>query len=148
MAEKIENISDCEKIGQLFYIRDEITARKNAERCANLAEYHLKGAENLLESSTPLLAILNCYTAMELKVQELLFFYKIKVINHKCMRLALRQIVKRADLSDKLKIAFEGRQEIAYYADINKRDTDRAFGFFKFGKEFIEEIDKLIEKFK
>src|SRR3989338_10691312 len=98
-----------------------VTTLKEEEQIGALAHQHknnsgyfLEGAQNLLKSSTPLLAILLGYFAMEHKANQLLALNGYKVESHICTQMALSRILEKKDLARKISSVFELRQNVGY----------------------------------
>jgi len=70
-----------------------------AQQHKNNSEYILEGAKNLLNSPTPLLAILIGHFAMEHKANQLLALNGYKVESHLCTQIGLSRVVGRKDLA-------------------------------------------------
>src|SRR3989338_10686643 len=71
-----------------------------------LSNYFLNGAEPLLGSNSPLLAILLAYFAMEQKTYELLALKGLKVTSHLCAIKGLSRVIVRKDLASILSKAY------------------------------------------
>ncbi len=80
----------------------------------NNATYFLESAINLLDTSTPLVAILIAYFSMEHKANQLLALYGYKVESHVCTQIGLSKIIQRKDLAKMLSDIFTLRQNIGY----------------------------------
>ena len=114
-----------------------------------LGRYFLESAKSALASSTPLLAILLGYFAMEQKTYELLARKGLKVTSHVCAIMGLSRVVERKDLASVLSKAYDNRLEVNYLGNIKTAELDRERAN-KFMVEtalpFINEIDKIILK--
>lgn len=114
-----------------------------------LGRYFLESAKSALASSTPLLAILLGYFAMEQKTYELLARKGLKVTSHVCAIMGLSRVVERKDLASVLSKAYDNRLEVNYLGNIKTAELDRERAN-KFMAEttlpFINEIDKIILK--
>lgn len=120
-----------------------------AEKHKNSAEYFIDGAKFMLQSKTPLLAILLGYFAMEHKANQLIALQGYKVESHICTQLAISRIVGRKDLAQKLSTVFNERQDIGYRLFYRENKNEHTYA-----KEFVEkqilhfvsEVDKLIKE--
>lgn len=129
-------------------VKQEKTMQALADQHKNNSEYFLEGAQNLLKSSTPLLAILVGFFAMEHKANQLLALRGYKVESHVCTQMALSRILEEKDLAKKLSSVFEARQSVGYrmfleHGEEERKNTEKIITekvIF-----FIEEVDKLIE---
>ncbi len=122
-----------------------------ASQHKNNAAYFFESANNLLNSSTPLVAILIAYFSMEHKANQLLALYGYKVESHVCTQIGLSKIVQRKDLAKMLSDIFTLRQNIGYRISLtpsqeSKLEAQRTI------KEiiipFIQEVDLLIQVMK
>jgi len=120
-----------------------------AEQHRSNSEYFLECAKNLLNTSTPLAAVLICHFAMEHKANQLLAVHGYKVESHICTQIGLSRIIGRKDLAKKLSDIFALRQSIGYRMTLkqgeeSKKEAEKAI------KEtvipFFEEIDKIINQ--
>lgn len=114
----------------------------------NLSAYFLSGAEHVLNSNSPLLAILLGYFAMEQKAYAILALNGFKVTSHVCAIKGLSSIIKRSDLAAVLSKAYENRLEVNYLGNIKTAEIDRkrAANFISgTAKHFIAEVDKLMQ---
>ena len=117
-----------------------------AKSSSKLSAYFLSGAENMLNSKSPLLSILLAYFAMEHKTYEILALNGLKVTSHVCAIKGLSRIIVRKDLAAILSKAYENRLEVNYIGNIKTADLDRirAKNFMeKTAMPFIKEIDKI-----
>lgn len=115
----------------------------------NNSDYFLKGAQNLLKSSTPSLSILVGFLALEHKANQLLALKGYKVESHVCTQMALSRIVGRPDLARKISFVFESRQNIGYRMFLKQSEEERKNAEKIINEEvipFLEEIDRLIEQ--
>lgn len=120
-----------------------------AKQHKNNSEYFLEGAQNLLKSSTPLLAILLGYFAMEHKANQLLALRGYKVESHICTQMALSRIVERKDLARKISEVFALRQNVGYRMFLKQNEEERKNTEKIVNEEvilFIREIDELLKK--
>lgn len=130
-------------------ITNSVQASNLAKSCSNLSAYFLRGAEDILNSKSPLLSILLAYFAMEHKTYEILAMNKLKVTSHVCAIKGLSRIVGRKDLAEILSLAYENRLEVNYLGNIKTADLDRgrARNFLeKTAIPFIKEIENVIAK--
>lgn len=117
-------------------------------RHKNSSEYFLEGTKTLLKSSTPLLAILIGYFAIEHKANQLLALRGYKVESHICTQLALSRIIRRKDLAKQISAVFESRQNIGYRMFLKHSEEERKNAERIINEEvlpFIKEINDLIE---
>ncbi|OGY55683.1 MAG: hypothetical protein A2912_06245 [Candidatus Buchananbacteria bacterium RIFCSPLOWO2_01_FULL_40_23b] len=117
----------------------------------NNAAYFLESATSLLDTTTPLVAILIAYFSMEHKANQLLALYGYKVESHVCTQIGLSKIIQRKDLAKMLSDIFTLRQNIGYRMTLtqspeSKREAEHII------KEilipFTKEIDKLAQETK
>lgn len=117
----------------------------------NNAAYFLECANNLLNSTTPLVAILIAYFSLEHKANQLLALYGYKVESHICTQMGLSRVAQRKDLAKMLSDIFTLRQNIGYRMALtqsqeSKLEAERVV------KEilipFTEEVDKLTQELK
>lgn len=128
----------------------EITS--TAEQHNNNAAYFLKGAKFLLNSPTPLLAVLIGHFAMEHKGNQLLALHGYKVESHICTQIGLSRVIGRKDLAKKLSDIFTLRQKIGYRMHLKPQSEEDKNMAEKTTNEtvipFFEEVDKLIGQVK
>jgi len=120
-----------------------------AEKHKNSADYFIGGAKVMLQSKTPLLAVLLGYFAMEHKANQLLALHGYKVESHICTQLGVSRIVGRKDLAEKLSTVFNERQDIGYRLFSRENKDEHAYSQAIIDKHiltFLEEIDKLIKE--
>lgn len=114
-----------------------------------LSNYFLKGAEPVLSSISPLLAILLAYFAMEQKTYEILALKGLKVTSHVCAIKGLSRVIGRKELASILSKAYDNRLEVNYLGNIKTAELDKGRAK-KFIDEtcmpFIAEVDKLISE--
>ena len=130
-------------------IEDEKLMGYTAEQHKNNSEYFLECAKNLLNTTTPLAAVLIGHFAMEHKGNQLLALHGYKVKSHKCTQIGLSRIVGRKDLAKKLSDIFTLRQSIGYRMSLKQSEDSR-----KEAKKvmndiifpFVKEINLLIKK--
>jgi len=97
-----------------------------AEQHKNNAGYFLECAKNLLDTSTPLAAILIGHFAMEHKGNQLLALHGYKVESHICTQIGLSRIVGRKDLAKKLSGIFTLRQGVGYRMTLKQSKESRS----------------------
>jgi len=120
-----------------------------ANQHKNNSKYFLEGAQVLLKSNTPLLAILLGYFAIEHKANQILALKGYKIESHICTQIALSRILGRKDLAKIISSVFESRQNIGYRMFLKDNEEERKNTEKIINKDillFIEEINKLIEK--
>ena len=120
-----------------------------AEQHKKSAEYFLECAKNLLNSSTPLAAILIGHFAMEHKGNQLLALNGYKVESHICTQIGLSRIAERKDLAKKLSDIFTIRQSVGYRMTIkqseeSKKEAEKTFNEIII--HFFKEIDKVLSE--
>lgn len=116
-----------------------------------LGSYFLKGAESILNSDSPLLAILLAYFAMEQKTYEILALNGLKVTSHVCAIKGLSRVIGKKELAAALSKAYENRLEVNYLGNIKtvELDRDRAKKFVdETALPFIENINEIILEMK
>ena len=123
-----------------------------AAQHSNNAAYFLEGAKFLLNSPTPLLAVLIGHFAMEHKGNQLLALHGYDVESHICTQIGLSRIVGRKDLAKKLSEIFDLRQNIGYRMFLKTQSEEDKNTAEKTINEtvvpFFEEIDKLVNEVK
>ena len=120
-----------------------------SEQHKNNSDYFLECAKNLLDTSTPLAAILIGHFAMEHKGNQLLALHGYKVESHICTQIGLSRIVGRKDLAKKLSDIFTLRQSIGYRMTLKQSEESRSEAEKTINETvipFFEEVDKLIEE--
>lgn len=120
-----------------------------AEQHSNNAAYFLECAKNLLDTSTPLAAILIGHFAMEHKGNQLLALHGYKVESHICTQIGLSRIVGRKDLAKKLSGIFTLRQGVGYRMTLKQSKESRSEAEKTINETvipFFEEVDKLVEE--
>jgi len=120
-----------------------------AEQHKSNAEYFLECTKNLLNSTTPLAAILISHFAMEHKGNQLLVLHGYKVESHICTQIGLSRIIGRKDLAKKLSEIFILRQSVGYRMTLKQSTESRAEAEKTINETvipFFEEINKLIDK--
>ena len=95
-------------------LQDDRVMQTASKQHKNNADYFLEGAKYLLNSPTPLLAVLIGHFAMEHKANQLLALQGYKIESHICTQIALSRIVGRKDLAKKLSDIFTLRQSVGY----------------------------------
>ncbi len=113
-----------------------------------LSHYFLKGAQSILESDTPLLAILLGYFSMEQKSYELLARKGLKVTSHVCGIMSLSRVIGRKDLASALSKAYDNRLEVNYLGNIKTIEIDRFRAETFIDKTmipFLNEINKILK---
>jgi len=118
-----------------------------ADRHKNNAEYFLEGTKALLQSNTPLLAMLTGYFAMEHKANQLLVLKGYKIEDHACVQIALSKIVDHKDLAKRLSDMYSQRQDIGYRMFLRHSEAERKNAQQAVQEKvipFMEEIDRLI----
>ena len=132
-------------------IQEKRTMQSIAEQHKSNADYFLECAKNLLNSTTPLAAVLIGHFAMEHKGNQLLALHGYKVESHICTQIGLSRIVGRKDLAKKLSDIFTLRQGIGYRMTLKQSEESRAEAEKTVNETvvpFFEEIDKLISEIK
>lgn len=128
----------------------EITS--TAEQHSNNAAYFLEGAKFLLNSPTPLLAVLIGHFAMEHKANQLMALHGYDVESHICTQIGLSRVVGRKDLAKKLSDIFTLRQNIGYRMHLKPQSEEDKNTAEETINEivipFFEEIDKLVNEIK
>lgn len=118
-----------------------------AEQHKKSAEYFFECAKNLLDSSTPLAAVLIGHFAMEHKGNQLLALHGYKVESHICTQIGLSRIVGRKDLAKKLSDIFTLRLSVGYRMILKQSEESRKEAEKTFNEiitHFFKEIDKLL----
>ncbi|MBI5072981.1 hypothetical protein HZA99_04130 [Candidatus Woesearchaeota archaeon] len=119
-----------------------------AEQHKNNSLYFLDGAKTMLNSNTPLLAVLLGYFAMEHKANQLLALNGYKVESHICTQLGLSRLLKKKELARKISEVFQERQTIGYRMFLKQSEEEQRHAK-KIIEEniipFIQEIDALIK---
>src|SRR3989338_8023451 len=82
-------------------IEDVTVLQRLAQQHHNNAAYFLESAKNMLNSTTPLAAIILAYFSMEHKADQLLALQGYKVESNSCTKMELRKIVKKKNLPKK-----------------------------------------------
>src|SRR3989344_1567013 len=91
-------------------IEDDRTMQHLSKQHKNNSEYFLEGAKNLLNSPTPLLAVIIGHFAMEHKGNQLLALHGYKAESHICTQIGLSRIAGKKSLAKKLSDVFALRQ--------------------------------------
>ena len=130
-----------------FSIQDATISQRLAQQHHNNAEYFLESAKNMLNSTTPLAAIILAYFAMEHKANQLLALQGYKVESHSCTQMGLSRIVERKDLAKQLSDIFILRQNIGYRLTLIQNEESKKEATETMNKiiVFTEEVDKLIK---
>lgn len=127
-------------------IQDLTTRKKKALFSRSQSEYHAKGALNLVNTDTPLLAVKEAYYAAMHKANEILAIAGYDINSHICSIIGLSKIVKRPDLADILRELGDERINVDYNMD-PKNPTisiERVKETVELMKKFISEIEKII----
>ncbi len=123
-----------------------------AEQHKNNAEYFLNGAKFLLNSPTPLLAVLIGHFSMEHKANHLMALHGYDVESHICTQIGLSRVVGRKDLAKKLSDIFTLRQNIGYRMHLKPQSEEDKNTAEETINEtvipFFEEIDRLVNENK
>ncbi|MBI4440193.1 hypothetical protein HY638_04445 [Candidatus Woesearchaeota archaeon] len=127
-------------------IENKRTMHAVAEQHGNNAEYFLECAKNLVDSNTPLAAILISHFAMEHKSNQLIALYGYKIESHVCTQVGLSRIAGRKDLAKKLSDVFALRQSVGYRMSLKLSEESRAEAekVVNDAVSFFEEVDKAI----
>ncbi len=128
-------------------IDDEKERQRLSQQHHHNASYFLESAKNMLNSTTPLAAIILAYFAMEHKANQLLALHGYKVESHVCTQIGLSRIVGRKDLAKKLSDVFLLRQNIGYRLTLTQSEESKKeamMAVHEIAIPFIEEIDQLI----
>ena len=129
-------------------IQDATISQRLAQQHHNNAEYFLESAKNMLNSTTPLAAIILAYFAMEHKANQLLALHGYKVESHSCTQMGLSRIVERKDLAKQLSDIFILRQNIGYRLTLTRSEEGKKEAeeiIYGVVINFIEEIDKVLK---
>jgi len=130
-------------------IKDERSKQHLAKQHDNNAEYFLECAKNLVNSTTPLAAVLIGHFAIEHKANKLLALHGYKVESHICTQIGLSRIVGRKDLAKKLSDILTLRQSVGYRMTL-KRSEESKEEVEKTINEtlipFFEEVEKLVNE--
>ena len=131
----------------------EITNPIVIENLANshntLSNYFLNGAKSIVNTDTPLLAILLGYFSMEQKTYQLLAKKGLKVTSHVCGIMGLSRVINRKYLATALSKAYDNRLEVNYLGNIKTIETDkiRAETFIdKTVVPFINEVNQILKQ--
>lgn len=127
--------------------REEVDSQ--AQKHKDSSAYFIEGAKAMLQSKTPLLAVLLGYFAIEHKANQLLALHGYKVESHICTQVGMSRIIARKDLAQKLSSIFTERQEIGYRLFARENKDEQAYAKALVEKEvlpFIEEVDKLVKE--
>ena len=120
-----------------------------AEKHMNSAHYFREGTTFMLQSKTPLLAVLLGYFSMEHKANQILALHGYKVESHICTQLAISRIIGRKDLAQELSAIFDERQNIGYRLFMRENEDEQKKAREIVEKRiipFVEEIDNLIKE--
>lgn len=128
-------------------IRDEKSKQQIANQHNENSKYFLEGAKNLLNTNTPLLAVVMGYFAMEHKANQLLALTNYDVESHICTQIGLSRLIGRRDLAKQLSNIFDMRINLNYRMLLKKGEEEKANA----GKvingviiPFVSELDNLI----
>lgn len=116
-----------------------------------LSSYFYNGAGSILNSKSPLLAILLAYFSMEQKTYEILALNGLKVTSHVCAIKGLSRVIGSKKLAAVLSKAYDNRLEVNYLGNIKTYDLDmaRAKKFIdETAEPFIAKINKTISEIK
>jgi uncharacterized protein (UPF0332 family) len=118
-----------------------------ASQHKNNATYFFECANNLLNSSTPLVAILIAYFSMEHKANQLLALHGYKVESHICTQMGLSKIAQRKELAKMLSDIFTLRQNIGYRMNLtpspeSKLEAEQVITEILI--PFMQEVDGLV----
>lgn len=128
-------------------IRDEKIKHQIADQHNGNSRYFLEGAKNLLNTNTPLLAVVVGYFAMEHKANQLLALNNYDIESHICTQIGLSRIIGRRDLAKQLSNIFNMRINLNYRMLLKKGEEEKANAERVVNETiapFISEIDKLI----
>ena len=143
---KKECLSDADRPTKII---DDLVSRERKALFSKLqSEYHAKGAKNLANTDTPLLAVKEAYYAAMHKANELLALIGYDINSHICSIIGLSRIVKREDLADTLRELGDERINVDYNMDLKNPTikTERIKEIVDLTENFILEIDKEIIK--
>jgi len=109
--------------------------------------YFLEGTEIISKSKVPYLTFIFAHSAMEQRAYALAAdFHNYKIEDHICATLYLSKILKKKELVNLLRDAWDTRKEYNYRMDLKSQSDPDVVG--KFMKNvlnpYIEEVDKLI----
>ena len=120
MAKRIKEIAPS-----VTEIPNPVAVENIADSHKILSGYFLKGAQSILKSDTPLLAILLGYFSMEQKTYQLLAKKGLKVTSHVCGIMGLSKVIGRKDLATILSKAYDNRLEVNYLGNIKTIEIDK-----------------------
>ncbi len=127
-------------------IQDAAILQRLAQQHQNNASYFLESAKNMLNSTTPLAAVVLAYFAIEHKANQLLALLGYKVESHVCTQMGLSKIAGRKDLAKQLSDMFTLRQNIGYRLTLIQSEEGKKEAMQTVTEKtvpFMEEIDKL-----
>lgn len=130
-------------------VRDEKIKHQIADQHNENSKYFLEGAKNLLNSTTPLLAVVIGYFAMEHKANQLLALKNYDVESHICTQIGLSRVIGKGDLAKQLSNIYKMRENLNYRMLLKKGEEEKANAEKVVNGiiiPFISEIDKLIEE--
>ncbi len=126
-------------------IKTETDKNNKVKLLLSNSDYFLKGAENVLETSTPSLVFIAGFYAMEHRSNALIAENGFDIKEHKCSEIFLSKLGFK-DLAKQLSNA-ETQRRNHYNMNLDETGNKRAKEFFdKIVKPFVEEIDRLIEE--
>src|SRR3989344_788147 len=146
--EKCMSVKQITMLPTVTKIQDTTILQRLAQQHHNNAAYFLESAKNMLNSTTPLAAIILAYFAMEHKANQLLALHGYKVESHSCTQMGLSRIVERKDLAKKLSDVFILRQNIGYRLNLIQSEEGKKEAVHTMNEiiiPFAEEVDKLIK---
>lgn len=125
--------------------------KRSAKNYERQAKYHKKSAMNLLNTDTPLIAVVEAYYAMMHKANQALAIAGYDVKSHICTIVGLSRVLDRPDLAEKLRQAGARRLETDYELDpenppYNFDETKRFVG--KTMENFLNELENEIEELR
>src|SRR3989338_3012888 len=106
-------------------IQDEKIKNQIANQHNENSRYFLEGARNLLNTNTPLLAVVVGYFAMEHKANQLLALNGYDVESHICTQIGLSRVIGRRDLAKQLSTAFNLRLNLNYRMLLKKGSEEK-----------------------
>jgi uncharacterized protein (UPF0332 family) len=124
-----------------------VESNKKIKEHNSNSEYFLESAQNLLKSTTPNVAVLLGFFAMEHKANALVVSKGYDMKNHECTVIFLSRELKQKDLARDLNDAYNLRNSYGYKLDLKRKDEKEVEIFInKKVIPFITKINKELEK--
>ncbi len=146
-----EFFEKCLEDGSAKQLGSPTMRKRSSEKYEKQSEYHERTALNLLNTDTPLIAVVEAYYAIMHKANQALALAGYDVGSHLCTILGLSRVLGRPELAEKLRQAGRRRLETDYEMDPENPpytvEETRRF-VEETMAEFLSEMEELVEELR